>query len=333
MIDLINEDYADFVSLSANLVGLDQSIDAIQNPLEKFRDEIAGIQSMIDENIHEINIKLETKRKLRELKRNLQSLKKVYETTQKLEDLLANQLSGNQIKSVDLERAALELVQLKFNEKFCVEYLNEEQLNSIRKLENSVHQKLRVLFNEALKSSNATSTEPLERCLRIYITLDACSIAELSFKEDVVAPYMTDIICEHSLQQTPQGLAGIYSKVLNFISLHMTDLLRLTQYTDKLKGFSFLINSFWSDVEMRLETHMSSIFAPGNSEIFYAKYKCTRDFISKIEEILVSEEAINMFRQHKQTMSFQSRWNLPVYFQICFQVSTYIYIYIHVYNF
>ncbi|XP_065372625.1 conserved oligomeric Golgi complex subunit 2 [Calliphora vicina] len=319
MIDLINEDYADFVSLSANLVGLDQSIDTIQNPLEKFRDEIAGIQATIDENINEINTKLETKRQLRELKRNLQSLKKVFETTQKLDDLLANQLSGNQIKSVDLERAALELVQLKFNEKFCTEYLNEDQLNSIRKLESSVHQKLRLLFNESLKTSNSTSTEPLERCLRIYITLDACSVAESAFKEDVVAPYMTDIICEHSLQQTPQGLAGIYSKVLNFISLHMTDLLRLTQYTDKLRGFNFLIYSFWSDVEMRLETHMSSIFAPGNSEVFYAKYKCTRDFLNKIEEILVAEETINAFRQHKQTKSFQARWNLPVYFQICFQ--------------
>ncbi|KAM7363563.1 conserved oligomeric Golgi complex subunit 2 [Cochliomyia hominivorax] len=320
MIDLINEDYADFVSLSANLVGLDQSIDAIQTPLEKFRDEILGIQTMIDENINEINAKLETKRKLRELKRNLQSLKKVYETSQKLEDLLANQLYGNQIKAVDLERAALELVQLKFNEKFCSEYLNEEQLNNIRKLESSVHQKLRLLFNEALKISSSTSTEPLERCLRIYITLDACSIAEIAFKEDVVAAYMSDIICEHSLQQTPQGLAGIYSKVLNFISLHMTHLLRLTQYTtDKLKGFNFLINSFWSDVEMRLETHMTSIFAPGNSEVFYAKYKCTRDFLSKIEEILVTEESIKLFRQHKQTKSFQARWNLPVYFQICFQ--------------
>lgn len=321
MIDLINEDYADFVSLSANLVGLDQSIDTIQKPLEQFRDEIVGIQTMIDENVEEINSKLETKRKLRELKRNLQSLKKVYETKQKLEDLLANKLSGDQIKAVDLERAALELVQLKFNEKFCTEYLDEEKQNGIRKLESGVQQKLRELFNEALKSSNSTSTEPLERCLRIYISLDACPVAEAAFKEDIVAPYMIDIISEHSLQKTPQGLAGIYSKVLNFISLHMTDLLRLTQYTDKLKGFNFLIQSFWSDVEMRLETHMSSIFAPGNSEVFYAKYKCTRDFLNKIEEILVTEEKINAFRQHKQTKNFQSRWNLPVYFQICFQVN------------
>ncbi|XP_075144620.1 conserved oligomeric Golgi complex subunit 2 [Haematobia irritans] len=318
MIDLINEDYADFVSLSANLVGLDQSIDTIQIPLEQFREEILSIQAMIDDNVTEIRNKLETKRQLRDLRRNLQSLKKVYETTRKLEDLLAHQLR-DEAGLVDLERAALDLVQLKFNEKFCSDYLNSEKQTNIRRLEAEVHKKLRALLGESLKTANASCSESLERCLRIYITLDACSVAELAFKEDTVAPYMSEILSEHSLQQTPQGLAGIYSKVLNFISLHMTDLLRLTQYTDKLHGFNFVVNSFWSDVEMRLENHMSSIFAPGNSEVFYAKYKCTRDFLSKIEELLANEESVEVFRQHKQTKSFQARWNLPVYFQICFQ--------------
>lgn len=319
MIDLINQDYADFVSLSANLVGLDQSIDTIQTPLEQFREEILSIQNMIDENITDIRQKLNAKRELRILRRNLQNLKKVYEITHKLEDLLAHQLKDD-VKIVDLERAALDLVQLKFNEKFCTEYLNADAQSSIRNLESEVHRKLRNLFCDSLKTASATCSESLERCLRIYITLDDCSMAEIAFKEDVVAPYMSEIISEHSLQQTPQGLAGIYSKVLNFISLHMTDLLRLTQYTDKLCGFNFLVNSFWSDVEMRLETHMSSIFAPGNSEVFYAKYKCTRDFLSKVEQLLANESSIESFRQHKQTKNFQARWNLPVYFQICFQV-------------
>uniref|UniRef100_A0A1A9W2U1 Conserved oligomeric Golgi complex subunit 2 n=1 Tax=Glossina brevipalpis TaxID=37001 RepID=A0A1A9W2U1_9MUSC len=319
MIDLINEDYADFVSLSANLVGLDQSIAGIQTPLDHFRNEILSIQTLIDANIADIQQKLATKRQLRALKRNLQSLKKVYETIKKLENLFAKQLSGSTPKVVDLERAALELVQLKFNAKFCTEYLDDQQNAIISKLETCLHEKLRSLFGETVRTSNSTCSEPLERCLRIYITLDATALAEKMFKEDFVAPYMSDIISEHMLQKTPQGLAGIYSKILNFISLHMTDLLRLTQYTDKVRGFNFVVESFWSDVEMRLGTHMCSIFAPGNSEVFYAKYKCTRDFLNKIEELLASPENILGFRQHKQTKSFQARWNLPVYFQICFQ--------------
>ena len=41
MIELINQDYADFVNLSTNLVGLDQSIDnELAQPLRNYRDQV-----------------------------------------------------------------------------------------------------------------------------------------------------------------------------------------------------------------------------------------------------------------------------------------------------
>ncbi|XP_037946557.1 conserved oligomeric Golgi complex subunit 2-like, partial [Teleopsis dalmanni] len=318
MIDLINEDYADFVSLSANLNGLDIIIGALKKPLLQFREEVESILNTIKENESEIRSHLEMKKMLREQKRDLLSLRKVNETIQKLENLLANQLNSA-LRVVDLERAALDLIQLKFHNKYCMEVLHEEQKVKILQLEHDVLEKLRTFFNESLKNATSANAEQLERSLRIYITLDMCDVAEKVFRDDILAPYMNTTISEHYLQNSPHGLGGIYSKVLNFISLHMTDLLRLTQYTDKLHGFNFLVNSYWVDVASRIETHMMSIFAPGNAEIFYTKYKCTRDFISKIEELLSTPEAIEHFRQHKQTKSFQARWNLPVYFQICFQ--------------
>ncbi|KAH8265248.1 hypothetical protein KR038_002316 [Drosophila bunnanda] len=322
MIDLINEDYADFVNLSANLVGLDQSIDTIQRPLEQFRSDIKSIHDLIDENVAELRAQLEEKRRLREFKRSLQSLKMVYETIVKLEDLIDRKLSGDQpVQAVDLERAALDLIQLKFHEKHCAKHLNADQQAKILQLEEQLHQHLRRFFSDALSQARNSASEHLERCLRIYITLNACGQAESAFREDVVAPYMSGVIGEQYLQNSPQGLAGIYSKILNFISLHMTDLLRLTLYSDKFPGFNFIVNSYWADVETRLELHMNSIFAPGNSEVFYVKYKCTRDFLGKIEELLASsgEQSVTLYRQHKQTKSFEARWNLPVYFQICFQ--------------
>ncbi|XP_064555276.1 conserved oligomeric Golgi complex subunit 2 [Drosophila montana] len=322
MIDLINEDYADFVNLSANLVGLDHSINTIQRPLEQVRSEIAGIHSLIEDNVIELRAQLEEKRQLREFHRSLQSLKKVYEIIAKLQELISHKLSGEEpAQVVDLERAALDLIQLRFHEKHCGAQLGNEQRSSIQQVEEQVHQQLRRFFNDSLQQARNKAPEHLERCLRIYITLDACGRAERAFREDVVAPYMSSIIGEQQLQNSPQGLAGIYSKILNFISLHMTDLLRLTLYSDKLYGFNFVVNSFWADVEMRLELHMNSIFAPGNSEVFYVKYKCTRDFLGKIEELLTSsgKQAVASYRQHKQTKSFEARWNLPVYFQICFQ--------------
>jgi hypothetical protein len=40
LVELINRDYADFVNLSANLVGLDRAIASIRDPLTKVREEI-----------------------------------------------------------------------------------------------------------------------------------------------------------------------------------------------------------------------------------------------------------------------------------------------------
>lgn len=40
MIELINKDYADFVNLSANLIGLDKEINNIQTPLGQLKEEV-----------------------------------------------------------------------------------------------------------------------------------------------------------------------------------------------------------------------------------------------------------------------------------------------------
>jgi hypothetical protein len=40
-----------------------------------------------------------------------------------------------------------------------------------------------------------------------------------------------------------------------------------------VKGFDFLVNSFWPEVEQRLELHLPLIFAPGNPEMFYQVYE------------------------------------------------------------
>lgn len=99
----------------------------------------------------------------------------------------------------------------------------------------------------------------------------------------------------------------------------MKNLLTLTKKNGKVKGYNFIVNSFWTEVERRMETNMSSIFAPGNPEAFYQKYKCTLEFLERIELIIEDPQDVGDFKAHSQYRSFQIRWNLPVYFQIRFQ--------------
>ncbi|VDQ04773.1 unnamed protein product [Trichobilharzia regenti] len=56
LIELINQDYADFVSLSTNLVGLDKSINTIAKPLKQLQAYISVSQLFLCAYIYVCNL-------------------------------------------------------------------------------------------------------------------------------------------------------------------------------------------------------------------------------------------------------------------------------------
>uniref|UniRef100_A0A182XWN0 Conserved oligomeric Golgi complex subunit 2 n=1 Tax=Anopheles stephensi TaxID=30069 RepID=A0A182XWN0_ANOST len=316
MIELINQDYADFVDLSANLIGLDQQIDAIEGPLKKLRDEVDQVKGALEGSMSEIASCLEQKKLLRAYKKSLQSLARAQASLSKLEGMLLLSERKEPFDATLLERAALESIQLQFNSKFCHSFLDDGKRQLAQELWSELLDRLKSYF---LRSLNEPEPKELERCLRIYCTLDECRTAEEVFRGEIVAPFMNRVISETSLQNSPQGLTGIYNQILDFVSMHMKQLCQLTKRNGKVKGYSFIVNSFWAEVERRMETNMSSIFAPGNPDAFYQKYKCTLEFLERIEQIIDDADDVAQFKAHAQYRSFQLRWNLPVYFQIRFQ--------------
>lgn len=318
MIELINEDYADFVNLSANFVNLESKISKIRDPLVELREEICGVRVSLQDCMNEINECLNEKRRFRQIKKSLKTLEIVRGSLKKLTDLLESiEANDKTNRAILLERAALELIQLQFNVKYCKHFLEAEEKKSIDELEVKLLSILNEYFLVTL-SVNDTS-ENLERCLRIYYTLDQCALAENIFRKEVLS-YMDNVISERNLQNNPNSLAGIYNQILDFVSLKMKNLLSLTRGKSmKIKGYNFLFNSFWSAIEERLETNLSSIFAPGDPQKFYQKYKCTLEFLTRVEMIIDDEEMVERFHHLQQYKQFQTRWNLPVYFQIRFQ--------------
>ena len=59
MIELINEDYADFVNLSTNLVGLNQGIERLKTPLLLLHAEVEAVNESIEATLGEVRVKLE----------------------------------------------------------------------------------------------------------------------------------------------------------------------------------------------------------------------------------------------------------------------------------
>lgn len=316
MIELINQDYQDFVSLSANIVNLDKFINQIKDPLVDLREEFLSVRASLQDCMNEINECLSEKRRFRQIKKSLETLEAVRNTLERLRKLLTSiEASDNQSRVNLLERSALELIQLQFNEKYCQHFLEEDEKSAISAQE----KKLLGILNEfflATLATNDSSSDNLERCLRIYYTLDQCRLAEEIFRKETFN-YMEGIITERNLHNFPDGLTGVYNEILNFVSLKMKSLLNLTSGKSiKIKGYNFLFNSFWSAIEERLETNLSSIFAPAIPEDFYQRFKCTNEFLKRIEMIIDDVELIEQFHQHEQYLKFQKKWNLPVYYLI-----------------
>lgn len=329
MIELINEDYADFVNLSSDLVGLDQSIGKIQLPLQALREDIASVRTVVGDTMLEIADSLEMKRLLHEQLKNVRSFIAARQSSVKLRKLLDEELRSDADETVNpimLERAAMELVRLKHDLAECQPLIDRtktaDELNQYDAIRDRLLRKIEVNF---LKVLSAKNVEHLERCLQVYCTLGEYRTAEDIFRREIVAPYMHDVISETALQNSPHGLNGVYKQILQFVDDRMKQLLSLTQPNvatnagiATVSGFDFMLNSFWIEVERRLETHMASIFAPGNPDLFYQKYKCTNEFLIKIEEIIRNEKQVERLHAHTQYKQFQTKWNLPVYFQVSF---------------
>lgn len=314
MIELINEDYADFVNLSSNLVNLDKSINILKDPLVQLREEVLNVRANLQDCMNEINECLNEKRRFRQIRKSLGSLESTRKNLSKIRSLMALLNTDDKERAVLLERIALELIQLQFNVKFCSHFLSSNEKSLIDEQEEAL---LTTLGNYFLSTLEDTSNiEGLERCLRIYYILDKCKLVEDIFRRET-AVYMETIINEKNLQKNPDNLAGVFNQILDFVSLKMKQLLSLTRgKTVKVKGYNFLFNSFWSAVEERIETSLSSIFSPGIPNDFYVKFKCTMEFLKRIEMIIDDPVLIKKFHEHEQYKKFQKRWNLPVYFQI-----------------
>ena len=96
MIELINEDYADFVNLSTNLVGLDQSISQLEAPLVAFRSHVEEVRAAVEASHAAVNEKLRRRDEIHKKKVALQ--KQVQILAKERDDLAAVNSS--------LERAA-----------------------------------------------------------------------------------------------------------------------------------------------------------------------------------------------------------------------------------
>ena len=360
MIELINEDYADFVNLSTNLVGLDQSISQLEAPLIAFRSHVEDVRAAVAATHAAVNEKLRRRDEIHQKKVALQNLEHITNTVTKIERLLglgaatataaagkAGSRSGEDLSGDLIERVATEINHLNFCVSKCESDTFVAELNPrLGAIGDCVHGTLEAQMLEAAESVAAASESAaaadgerarpehvLKRCLRIYATIDRTGDAERLVRERLVRPYLEEVITEQSLSDDPKGLVGLYQRALKVVPDKLSVLLSLTcKARDKTaaaqkqrhhKDYDFLVTAVWPEIVEQIDENLGFIFSAGNPEKFFDNYSNTIEFVAQFERALVEHgSAIAQFRESESHKNFLGRWNLQIYFQVRQQFSS-----------
>ncbi|KAL2770705.1 conserved oligomeric Golgi complex subunit 2 isoform 2 [Daubentonia madagascariensis] len=332
MVELINKDYADFVNLSTNLVGMDKALNQLSVPLGQLREEVLSLRSSVSEGIRAVDERMSKQEDIRKKKMCVLRLIQVIRSVEKIEKILNSQ-SSKETSALEassplltgqiLERIATEFNQLQFH---AVQSKGMPLLDKVRPriagITAMLQQSLEGLLLEGLQTSNV---DIIRHCLRTYATIDKTRDAEALVGQVLVKPYVGEVIAEHFGESHPNGLQIMYDKLLEFVPHHCRLLREVTggatssEKVNTVPGYDFLVNSVWPEIVQGLEEKLPSLFNPGNPDAFHEKYTTSMNFVRRFEQQCGSQASIKRLRAHPAYHSFNNKWNLPVYFQIRFR--------------
>uniref|UniRef100_A0A4W4E958 Conserved oligomeric Golgi complex subunit 2 n=1 Tax=Electrophorus electricus TaxID=8005 RepID=A0A4W4E958_ELEEL len=324
MVELINKDYADFVNLSTNLVGMDKALNQLSVPLGQLREEVLSLRSSVNEVIQAIDTQLSKQDDIQKKKICVLRLIQVVQSVEKIEKILHSQntkdttsleTSSPLLAGQILERIATEFNQLQFH---AVQSKGMPLLDKVRPriagITAMLQQSLEGLLIQGLQTSNL---DMVRHCLRTYATIDKTRDSEALVGQVLVKPYMDEVINEQFVSSSPHGLQVMYAKLLEFVPHHCRLLREVTggaissDKADIVPGYDFLVNSVWPEIVKGVEERIPSLFNPGNPDAFYQRYCISMDFVRKFERQCGSQASVKRLRAHTSYQSFHNRWNLP----------------------
>eukprot|EP00041_Stephanoeca_diplocostata_P005134 m.56761 g.56761 ORF g.56761 m.56761 type:complete len:713 (-) comp15593_c0_seq2:442-2580(-) len=322
MFNLINKDYAEFLSLSSNLAGLDRSIADITAPLDELHEEVTKIKTAMDNEIAELNGRISQRAHIREQKALLQRFLNISASVDKIEKLLANTgddgnaLSGGGGGDGDgdlIERVASEFNQLQFYVTQCqrAPYLDKIGPRIVA-ITTTLQTALEQRFRHGLQTNNA---DTLRQCIRTYAVIDKVSDVETMFSDLVVTPFVTSTITKQNLAAV--GLQELYGQILAF-ARDKCDLVASLARELNISGCDFMVNAAWAEVAEAL-SRIPAIFASGIADDFHAHFTTTETFLNEFEALCRTQQSVEHLRAHPAYVAFRKRWSLPVYFQLRFQ--------------
>ncbi|CAH9106187.1 unnamed protein product [Cuscuta epithymum] len=352
LIDLINRDYADFVSLSTKLTDVDAAVVRMRAPLLEIRSKISAFREAVESSLSALLSRLKQRADAGEAREVLELLLDTFHVVSKVEKLIKELPSGatnltngmdnyaengyltngvtfhhtekgsnlRETQSMHLERIASEMNRLKFyiahsqNMPF-IENMEKRMQNASSLLDTSLGRTL----VDGLEHRDANA---VYNCLRAYAATDNTRNAEDIFRSTVVAPLIHKVIPQ-SLGVSGESVNELeedYKKIKEYIVADARFLLDISSTENSgLHVSSFLANSILREIHSSIQKGKPGVFSPGRPAAFLKNYKASLDFLAYLEGYCPSRSEVVKFRSEVAYSDFMKQWNVGVYFSLRFQ--------------
>ncbi|BDA46634.1 Conserved oligomeric Golgi complex subunit 2 [Coccomyxa sp. Obi] len=340
LVEVINEHYGDFVSLSSKLVNVDSAVIRMQKPLLEIKEKLLAVRGEVTAALDALKEGLERRQSVASAKALLELMQDTAHVMSKVEKLLAEiqvmeghssgKASAMKQGRLDarvrmFERLASEVARLNF---YAV---RGKELQFVEQLEprmGAAAQKLQALLSEglaeALREGNASARA---HCLQAFSAVGDAVSAEQIVREVAVAPLVEGCISAvqtHANSGPTIGSSDRYAQVLERVADAVKEQVgpvlsdALNDQANVLT-FNFLANSVLQEVDAQLSAAFPGAFSVGVPEKFVGNYRAAQHFLGRLEALCRDRRAISALRDSDAYASFQGRWKLSVYYGLRFQ--------------
>ncbi|KAK9837983.1 hypothetical protein WJX74_008999 [Apatococcus lobatus] len=329
LVEVINEDYNDFISLSSKLMNVDGAVMRMRASLLSVKEGLGTVQGAVGGELETLQEGLSKRQAAAATRTQLQLLRDTAHAQGKVEKLLAAEAESVGEERPDalsarcrqLERIASEVSRLKF---FAARGQGLAFVEGMRSRMAVCESQLEGLLSQGLERALVLPCPAAtSHALRGFAAIGNPSTAEQVLRNTLVVPILDKLNQQH-VQGNPragsEALPQVLEQLMNAVEQQMGSLLRESlQPQSGLHIFSFLANSILAAADEALAEALPGAFSPGQPQAFLTNYRAATSFLEALEGYCTTPATLQAFRTSPAAASFHRRWQLSAYFSLRFQ--------------
>lgn len=355
LVEVINEDYNDYVSLSTRLVNVDGAVVRMRKPLGEIKEKLNSVEEAVKLELNTLSQGLRKRKEIANARAKLELLQEVAHVASKVEKLLAElqdseedgaggtvavaaapgTSSGSMPRSSTtggddsldarallLDRVAGEVSRLTYLANRGKDLAFVKGLaGRVAHARGGLIQRLREALRAAL-SQRAWSAA--QHCVHAHVELGEPRPVEEAVREIIVRPLVRHATAhfraEHPLGPKEGGLWPLLSAVLSSFRRECSPLLDTqAQPPAGLALFDLPGGALLPELLAALTEEMPGVFSPGLPSAFHANCVAAQRFQLSLEALCSSRAAVDALRAAPASTALSKRWNTAVYFSLLYQ--------------